>query len=129
MLVSVTLKRPRLCKLVATMWSVLEQNVSEAVVAEFKREFHQLSLRWTGVLVRALPGLSEDQAKQFARFFLLFTAGAWPASKPSPALERVLAREEFGEMKMNLDSTLSSCASTLLRGMLGVAKKTRGPRT
>ncbi len=117
-LVSVTLERPRLCELASSLWTVLEQNVSEDVLAEFKREFHQISLRWIAALIKVLPGLSEDQARQFASFFLLFIASAWPASKPSPAMARVMARKEFSGMKMDLEAMFYSHTLTLLKGML-----------
>jgi TetR/AcrR family transcriptional regulator len=117
-LVGVTLERPRLCELASSLWSVLEQNVSEDVLADFKRNFHQVSQRWLDPLTDALPAMTEDQAREFARFFLLFIASAWPASKPSSAMELVMALPEFKNMKVDLKAMVYSHTLTILKGML-----------
>ena len=118
LLVRETLERPRLCELVSSMWTVLEQNVSEKVLADFKLEFRKTASQWTTILTEVLPSLSEEQAKQFSRFFLLFIASAWPASKLSPVMEKLMMREEFAGMKMDLETTLHTHSLTLLKGLL-----------
>ena len=117
LLVRETLERPRLCELVSSMWTVLEQNVSEKVLADFKLEFRKTASQWTTSLTKALPSLSEDQAKQFSLFFLLFVASAWSACKHSPVLDQLLMREEFADTKVELDSALSTHTLALLKGL------------
>ena len=117
LLVRETLDRPRLCELASAMWTVLEQNVSVEVLADFKYEFRKTASQWTTPLTKALPSLSEDQAKQFSLFFLLFVASAWSACKHSPVLDQLLMREEFADTKVDLDSTLSTHTLALLKGL------------
>ena len=118
LLVSETLKRPRLCELISSMWTVLEQNVSADVLADFKHEFRKVASQWTTALVEVLPKLSEDQAKQFSLFFLLFIGSAWPACKVSPVMEQLMLRKEFANLKVDLKTTLHSHTVTLLKGLL-----------
>jgi TetR/AcrR family transcriptional regulator len=100
-LVNTTLKRPRLCELASSLWTVLEQNVSEDVLADFKRDF-RLSTK----------------AGTFARFFLLFIGSAWPASKPSAAMKKVMKRSEFRSMKIDLKEMAFDHTLILLKGLL-----------
>ena len=118
LLVRETLERPRLCELTSSMWTVLEQNVSADVLADFKHEFRKVASQWTTALIEVLPELSEDQAKQFSLFFLLFIASAWPACKVSPVMEQLMLREEFANLEMDLKTTLHSHTVTFLKGLL-----------
>jgi TetR/AcrR family transcriptional regulator len=117
-LVNTTLNRPRLCELASSLWTVLEQNVSEDVLADFKRDFRLSTKRWLAALAHAIPELSEDQAGTFARFFLLFIGSAWPASKPSAAMKKVMKRSEFRSMKIDLKEMAFDHTLILLKGLL-----------
>ena len=80
MFVRSTVDRPRLCSLFSTISSVLERNVSEEVVAHFKREFNAHVYGASDAMRAALPDLTADQAEQFVLFMGLFVAGAWPSA-------------------------------------------------
>jgi TetR/AcrR family transcriptional regulator len=117
-LVNSTLKRPRLCELASSLWSVLEQNVSEDVLADFKRDFRLSTKGWLTALSLAIPELSEDQAGTFARFFLLFIGSTWPVSKPSAAMKQVMKRSEFRSMKIDPKEMAFDHTLILLKGLL-----------
>ncbi len=113
-----TLERPRLCTLFSSISSVLERNVSDEVIAEFKREFNDLVYGSSEAMQAALPGLSKEQADSFVLFTGLFVAGAWPSASPAPAVLRVLERDEFAGRRLDFEATLLAHARVLLRGLL-----------
>ena len=117
-----TAERPRLCTLVSAISSVMERNVSEAAIADFKREFNALLYGSSDAMRAALPDLSVDQAEMFVLFTGLFAAGAWPSANPAPAVVKVLERDEFAERRLDFEATLVAHARTVLRGLLAEAK-------
>ena len=116
--VRATAARPRLCRLVSSMASVLETNVGADAVAEVKRGFHRVLTRSVVALCAALPALSLEAGRDFAALFTLLVAGAWPAAHPTPVVAEVLARREFAEMRIDFASTLRTQARASLRGLV-----------
>jgi AcrR family transcriptional regulator len=110
-------RRPRLCALISSLSSVLEHNVSEAVVVDFKRQFAALTDDPTRALHAAVPALSPADARALLTYAYLFVAGAWPSSNPPPVVAQVLAREEFADMCVSFEPTIRAHALTLLRGL------------
>ena len=116
--VRATAVRPRLCRLVSSIASVLETNVGPAAVAEVKHGFHRLLTRSVVALCAALPALSIEAGRYFAALFTLLVAGAWPAAHPTPVVAEVLARREFADMRVDFESTLRTQARASLRGLI-----------
>lgn len=113
-----TAERPRLCALVSSISSVLERNVSEEVVVDFKRQFNAQVYGSSDAMRAALPDLTSEQAEQFVLLTGLFVGGAWPSANPPPAVARVHERDEFAGRKLDFEATLVAHARVVLRGLL-----------
>jgi AcrR family transcriptional regulator len=121
-----TVARPRICKLIGSLWSVLERNVGADSIAEFKRSFAAMTAETVAALNLALPGLRPGAARSFHSFFLMFAAGAWPATHPAPVVAEVLAREEFAGNTVGFEALLRAHTQTLLRGLVAEAVEGEG---
>lgn len=121
-IVKSTLSRPRMLKLVSALWSVLEHNISESLITDFKRQFHSLSSDWANIISQVHPNLSLQQAQAFTTYHLLFLASAWQASNPPPAVKAVMQRAEFCDSRIEFEPLLENHTETLLRGMLAERK-------
>ena len=113
-----TVERPRLLNLVSALWSVLERNISEELITDFKRQFHTLSAQWARIINQVHPQLSQQQAEVFASCYLLFIASAWQAANPPPAVAAVMQRAEFCGSRIEFQPILHAHTLALLKGML-----------
>ncbi len=109
--------RPRLAMLIASLWSVLERNVSVDAAAEFKRSIGEIILAPAEAVAAALPRLGAEGGAAFVSQFVLFASGAWPAAHPSPVVTEVLARPEFEGMCIDFEEVLRAHARTVLLGL------------
>ena len=110
--------RPRLCELNAAVASVLEQNVSEETVLEFKTDIFGQALRLGAALHEALPAIGfDDLASSFGPMYAL-VGGLWPHHDPPPAVAAVLARPEFEVMRPDFRRDLDHGLTLMLRGLL-----------
>ena len=116
--VRTTVERPRLCMLFSSLWSVLERNVSIESVADFKRNFLEVSFAPVDSVTTVLPTMSAEDVYSFTTFFFLFVAGSWPAANPAPIVVEVLEREEFAGHCIVFEPVLRAHAQTVLRGLL-----------
>ena len=112
--------RDRLCKLLASLASVLEQNLSVETIASWKRELRELYVGLIPPLCHALPQFSKAQANEFWVMHALFQMGLWPHTQPSPDVEEVLGREEFADMRMDFSERIRWHSLILLRGLESV---------
>ncbi len=113
-----TVARPRLLNLVSVLWSVLERNISEALITDFKRQFHTLSAEWARVINLVHPKLTQQQAEVFASCHLMFISSAWQAANPPPAVAAVMQRAEFCGSRIEFQPLLQAHTLNLLKGML-----------
>lgn len=79
--------RPIMCDLISAQTAVLERNISTEVALRHKHHIAREVAIITGAITRVVPELDESQAYQIVAHTLLMTAGAWPQSQPSPALQ------------------------------------------
>lgn len=119
--VETLLERPRLAMLMASLWSVLERNISVDAAAEFKRAIGAVMLAPADGLAAALPRLGAERATEFIHHFVLYIAGAWAASHPSPVVAEVLRLPEFEGMCLEFEVIVRAHATTLLHGLLAEA--------
>jgi AcrR family transcriptional regulator len=115
-------RQPRYCVLITVLANVLEQNVSEKLVVEFKRRINELMEPLLDALTSAVPGLSPENARRFLLMQMLATSGIWPHCHPAPIVQRVLKRPEFAAMRLDFQTTVRDHAAALLRGLLAQAK-------
>jgi AcrR family transcriptional regulator len=100
-------RRPLLCKLTAALPSVVEQNLSEERIAEFKAQ----SLLFFGELARFLhgrvPDLSEARYASLVHDTVTLLVGLYPFAAPAPAVARVLEREAFAFFRRDFEADLA----------------------
>lgn len=112
--------RPRLGHLVSVLASVLEQNVSVELVAQFKTDVLRLGIRQTNALHAALPALSISECAAFGQILHAFLAGFWPMAHPAPAVRTVLERPEFASQLPRLPDDLARTLHVLLAGFFAL---------
>ncbi|EDM75085.1 transcriptional regulator, TetR family protein [Plesiocystis pacifica SIR-1] len=117
-LAACTSARPRLCRLITVLSSVLEHNVSAEVIADFKRRFNALMDGPIEAIDAALPGLDAEQTRGFMTFFYIFVAGCWPIAHPPEAVAELHTRPEFEGMGVDFEAAVQAHAQTLLTGLL-----------
>ena len=94
------LARPRCCALISILSNTLEQNVSEATIADTKIYLSGQNARVVAALAARLPGArAEDCAWAIAMGGSLL-AGMWPTVNPPPAARAVLARPEMAHLRL-----------------------------
>lgn len=114
---TVLVARPRMCALMASLASVLEHNIGEETVANFKRRFAGGMLEILPVLQTAVPSVPFSGLRSFLMHHVLHAAGTWPHAHPSPVVESVLRREEFAGLRVEFADAVRSHACALLRGL------------
>lgn len=110
-------RRPRLAALTALLSMVLERTVSEAVLARFKQQISAVVEDLSQHLADALPDLDAAEIGKFVLFLQALVAGLWPMANPSPALERVLEREDFSHFRIHFARELKLAVEAVLLGL------------
>ena len=109
--------RPRFCKLLSILATVLEQNVSEATILTLKTRMNTYTLRIAEVLHRQLPGSTLEDCAWAGAMTATLVAGMWPGTEPPPAAANVLARPELAHLKPDLQRDLSRVMQALLQSI------------
>lgn len=76
-----------MCDPISAQSAVLERNISTEVAVQHKYAIAGEVETITRAMVRALPELSNEQAWQVVAYTILLIAGAWPQSRPAPAIQ------------------------------------------
>lgn len=108
------LGHPRCCALFAIFSSTLEQNVSEATIAEVKLYLADQTRRIALALNARLPSASVDSCAWAIAMAGSLVAGMWPAANPPPAAAAVLARPGFEHLRMDMARHLPRAIRALL---------------
>ncbi|MEM6778463.1 MAG: TetR family transcriptional regulator [Planctomycetota bacterium] len=107
--------RTRFCRLASVFSAVLEHNLSE----EFIREFKQSLLVPMGQLVELLqsvhPGLTDECALRLMYQHHAIVAGLWPLAHPSPQVEAVLLDPEFQLLRIDFFQLFETSMRQLLQ--------------
>ncbi len=112
------LERPRLCALGAATATILERNVSEAGVVEFKTRMVPLFIRMANALHAALPQLPMERIRSLMLYVHAAQNGLWPAAHPPPAVRKALMRPELSMMRVEWARDLEQMLLMLIRGAL-----------
>ncbi len=110
-------ERPRACRLLAVMTTVLEQNVTAEVILDFKLRSVGLFIRLGNALFVSLPGLGIDGARGFLTSYMALLAGLWPMTNPPPVVAEVLERPELQGFQHDFAASLERGTHALLVGM------------
>ena len=111
------LTRPRFCRLMSMLSSVLEDNVSEALIISLKRAIRALSGRVAIALNRALPEIPLADSGWIAGMIATLVAGLWPGAYPNPVTAKVMAMPEFAGLKPDADRDLERAILVMLKGI------------
>ncbi|QDV40808.1 Fatty acid metabolism regulator protein [Stieleria neptunia] len=95
MLTSALQRHQRFCRLMVLFAAVLERNLSQAFLVEFKRSLLEPAEAFAGTIQSVTPHFSIEDAKDFAFQHHALVAGLWPIAHPSPQVESVLQALEF----------------------------------
>lgn len=110
--------RPLFCHLVGSLATVLEQNVGPDTVRTFKREILAAAGPTIEALHRAHEGLIPEKGRQFLVLLSMTASGIWPHCHPAPAVEEVLAEEEFAHFRFDFRDTVAFEAASILANLL-----------
>ncbi|MCA9524650.1 MAG: TetR family transcriptional regulator [Myxococcales bacterium] len=116
---------PRLCQLVSALGSVIEQNVSEETMVEFKTSVLGVAIRLVNAFHLALPKLPAADLIGFLRSLYALITGLWPMAHPSPVAAKVLERPEFAPLRTSFDRDMHSAIRLVIRGFLSEREPTR----
>lgn len=116
-LVAAWVERQRLCQLVSVLSSVLERNLTERPVVDFKLRVLGLNRRIVNALHAALPGLPVERCATFLRLGGALAAGLWPLANPSSVVARVQARPELAGTEYVFARELARGFEALLAGL------------
>jgi AcrR family transcriptional regulator len=105
---------PRLCALLAALSTVLEQNISEEGVANYKRGVLRLGLRLSNALRAALPSFPAHATGPFLRYLHAVIAGLYPIAHPAPAVVRALRDPQLAVLRSDFAEDLEAMIAALL---------------
>lgn len=109
--------RPRLCRFLGLIASVLEQNASERVLRDVKVATLETARMLAAALHRARPEVPVEQCLWLNSTVALFVAGLWPPAHPSAAVGALLGEPEFEALRPDFRRDLRATILTLLAGL------------
>ncbi len=109
--------RPRMCRLISMLASVLEENLSADNVRRFKRDLMAEGGRMARAMHEAMPALSVTQHIEALRYTIALIAGLWPTAQPPPVVAEVLAEAEFAVLNCGFRHNLTQSVALILRGL------------
>ncbi|HVP27753.1 MAG TPA: TetR family transcriptional regulator [Myxococcota bacterium] len=109
---------PRLCALVAILFPVLEKNLSEGALLDFKLAARPLGMRVAEAIGKALPALPPRTWAPLQRYLHAVIAGLYPIAHPVPAVAAVLARPELADGRSDFREDLEGLLGALLSGLV-----------
>jgi AcrR family transcriptional regulator len=110
--------RQRLCELNSVRSTVLEPNVSEQTVVNFRSGLGEGVAKVADALHRALPSIPPDRCRWAVGSVFALVGGMWPLSRISPELESAPSRSELRHLRPDFAEDLSTAARALLYGLL-----------
>ena len=114
--------RPVLCDLISAQSAVLERNISTEVAMQHKYAIGGEVQTVVRAMVRAVPELSEAQAWQVLAYTILLTAGAWPQSRPAPAIQAAYdVYPQLAAGQMDFTDTVRDLIRITITGLLASA--------
>lgn len=113
------LARPRACRLGVLLGHVLERNVPDGVLLDFKRGVLLQAMRFVAALARVLPGVQPDALMGFAIDHFALVGGLWPMGNPAPEVRRVLdGAPELRPLDVQMRPALERALRVMLTGLL-----------
>ncbi|MFC0107588.1 TetR/AcrR family transcriptional regulator [Kibdelosporangium aridum] len=111
-------ERPMLCELWSMLASVLERNVSPAVIREFKLANREHLLRLAGMITERLPFLDDAAANELVRASVVVIVGLWPFANPGPAVLEAIDDPRLAASHVDFAETFSRDLQVLMTGLV-----------
>ena len=118
--------RERFCELNSVLSMVLEHNVSEDTILDFKTLAGVGARGVADSLHRALPSVSEERCWWALKMIFALVAGLWPQTRMSPEVDRVLARPELQSQRADFEEDLAGAVRVMLYGLQVEAWRSSG---
>lgn len=120
--------RPRLCLLTSALPQVLEQNLSEAAIREFKLRSLAHFDEVAALLSERAPRLSRAAAVTLMHDAVVAITGLYPATHPSPAAARALDDPALCALRRDFGRELERFVCALAADAAGRASGARAAR-
>ncbi|MDT5070188.1 MAG: hypothetical protein QOK02_6343 [Mycobacterium sp.] len=112
-------ERPVLCDLMSSQAAVLEHNVSEATVLQYKRASIANVGRLTEMVARHLPELGAEEAARFTTLAALMATSVWTHCRVPPAVLAAYATDpSLQPFRLDFATTLREALEVILTGLL-----------
>ncbi|GAA5510099.1 TetR/AcrR family transcriptional regulator [Novipirellula caenicola] len=106
---------PRLCRLKVVLSLVLERNLSDEAITEFKESLLAPTDRFVTLIHQSLPQLSHTAAKDFLFQYHAVVAGLWPMAHPTEQLAAILQEAKYREFRIDFYALLQRTLVKLLQ--------------
>lgn len=110
--------RPFFPRYLSILHHVLEKNVSEEQIVEFKFFLKDRLGRTADLLASCIKGFSRDIGMQTLIFIHTCIVGGWQMANPAPLMKKVLEREDMAEFRLDFSHVLRTFLASYLRGVM-----------
>ncbi|MDX1695035.1 MAG: TetR family transcriptional regulator [Ketobacteraceae bacterium] len=107
---------PRMCQLISVLASVLEHNLSEELLYNFKLESVAMGMRLVGMLQSALPGIKQENLLPAVQSMIALIAGLWPLGNPNERVSKIMEKPELSAFRLEFDIAIAQSLRLLARG-------------
>lgn len=111
-----TVERPRMCKLMALLPTVLEQNVSEPAARAFKTTVAEVVADVGRAVGLALPCIDAERMPGLVVTYHSLLTGLWAMAHPHPAVISALKTPELAFLRIDFGTHLRSSLRAMLLG-------------
>lgn len=129
LIASTLLADDELVRLLMILGAILEHNVPEQRIREFKSWLHERLAHTASVLERRLPFLEGLGGVKLLLYLQALVSGLGQLARPAPAVARVLAAPEFEPFRLDFETELRLALAALMRGFAAAlsANGSKGP--
>lgn len=125
LIASTLLADGELVRLLMILGTILEHNVPEQRIREFKSWLHYRLAHAGTVLERRLPFLASRGGVKLLLHLQALVSGLGQLARPAPAVARVLAAPEFEPFRLDFETELRLALAALMRGFAAALSANR----
>ncbi len=118
-----------LVRLLMILGAILEHNVPEPLIREFKLWLHGRLAKAGGVLERRLPFLQGWGGVRLLLHLQALVSGLGQLSRPAPGVARVLAAPELADFRLDFEAELGLALAALMHGAPAALSTARSMRS
>lgn len=109
--------RDAFTRMITTLGSICEHNVSFEFLLVFKRLMHERFARTAALITRRLPFLDAESAARFITHVSALVTGFAQITYPSPVMDRIYELPDMAVTKLDLITEVRAAAKAMLDGM------------